>query len=62
MAGDSWFTWFPDDDFGARFRFIDGERHGVPAWAVGTSALTLLAAFMSFLAIRRLRTPAETER
>jgi len=62
MAGDTWFSWFPDDDFGAQFRFADEQRDGFPAWGVGTIGLTLLAAFMSLLAIRRLRTPAETER
>ncbi len=59
---DSWLAWFPDQDFGARFRIIDGQRTGFPAWAVGTIALTVLAGLLSLLAARRLRTPAESER
>ncbi len=58
---DSWFAWFPEDDFGAQFRIVNG-RTGLPAWAVGTAAWFALAAAMSTLAVRRLRTPAETER
>jgi len=61
-SGDSWWGWFPEDDFGAQFRLIDGDRSGVPAWVVGSAALALLASAMSFVATRKLRTPAEVER
>lgn len=60
--GDSWFSWFPEDDFGAQFRIVNGRRQGFPAWAMGTIILTVVAGGLSLLAIRRLRTPAETER
>ncbi|MDO8363524.1 MAG: ABC transporter permease [Actinomycetota bacterium] len=60
--GESWFAWFPDDDSGAQFRVINGRREGFPAWALGTIALSLLAAVLSYFAVRRLRTPAEVER
>ncbi|MEQ1702806.1 MAG: ABC transporter permease subunit [Ilumatobacteraceae bacterium] len=59
---DSWFSWFPEDDFGAQFRIISCTRDGFPGWAIGVSALAVLSLLMSLLAIRRLRTPAETER
>jgi ABC-type transport system involved in multi-copper enzyme maturation permease subunit len=61
-AGDSWFSWFPEDNFAAEFRIFDGERQGLPAWVLGTLILGTLTALMSWLAIRRLRTPAESER
>ena len=36
---------------------------GAPAaWVLSTVSLTLIAAVLTFFAIRRLRTPAETER
>lgn len=60
LNDDSWFAWFPDDNFRAQFR-ID-RRDGFPAWAVGTIGLAAVAALLSTLAVRRLRTPAETER
>ena len=59
---DSWFAWFPDDSFGNRFRILEPDDGGFPAWAVGTIGLALLAALMATLAVRRLRTPAEVER
>jgi ABC-type transport system involved in multi-copper enzyme maturation permease subunit len=59
---DSWFAWFPEDDFGAQFRIINGRREGFPAWSIGVLGLSALAGAMSLFAIRRLRTPAETER
>ena len=59
---DAWFAWFPDDDFGAQFRNPNGNREGFPAWALGSLILTGAAGALSLLAIRRLRTPAETER
>jgi ABC-2 type transport system permease protein len=58
----SWWSWFPEDDFGARFRIIDGRREGFPAWAIGLIFLSALAIALAWLASRRLRTPAETER
>lgn len=59
---ESWFAWFPEDDFGAQFRVVNVGRQGFPAWAIGTIILAVLAGAMSLLAIRRLRTPAENER
>ncbi|HAP76151.1 MAG TPA: hypothetical protein DCR14_08725 [Acidimicrobiaceae bacterium] len=59
---DSWFAWFPPDDIGARFRLLDRDPGGFPAWAVGTIGLFVLAVAMAWLAVRRLRTPAEVER
>lgn len=59
---DSWIAWFPADDFAADFRIIDGERTGMPAWLVGSLMLGVLASLLSVVAIRRLRTPAESER
>ncbi len=59
---DSWFAWFPDDDFGARFRILNGNDDGFPAWILGTAILSAVAGTLSLFAIRRLRTPAETER
>lgn len=61
-SSDSWFSWFPDDDFGARFRILNGTDDGFPAWALGTLILSAVAGTLSLFAIRRLRTPAETER
>jgi hypothetical protein len=61
-SDESWFSWFPKDNFGAQFRIVNGARTGFPAWAVGTIAWFLLAGALSVLAVRRLRTPAETER
>lgn len=58
---DSWFAWFPDDNFRARFRLIN-ESKGFPAWALGAIGLALIAGLLSMLAVRKLRTPAETER
>ncbi|MGB8858156.1 MAG: ABC transporter permease subunit [Ilumatobacteraceae bacterium] len=60
--GDSWVAWFPADDLGAQFRILNSGRDGFPAWAVGSIILCAVAGGMSLLAIRRLRTPAETER
>jgi len=60
LNNDSWFAWFPDDNFRAQFR-VD-RRDGFPAWAVGAIGLALIAAMLSTFAIRRLRTPAEAER
>ena len=60
--GDSWFAWFPEEDLGARFEIIDGKRSGVPAWLVGTIGLGVLSQLLAILAIRRIRTPAESER
>jgi hypothetical protein len=59
---DSWIAWFPPDDFAADFRIIDGERTGMPAWLVGSLILGIVASLLSVVAIRRLRTPAESER
>jgi ABC-type transport system involved in multi-copper enzyme maturation permease subunit len=59
---DSWFAWFPEDNFRAQFRVVNDRREGFPAWALGTVGLADLAALLSFIAVRRLRTPAETER
>ncbi|MCE9621258.1 MAG: ABC transporter permease [Actinomycetia bacterium] len=61
LNDDSWFAWFPDDNFRAQFR-VEGKDDGFPAWALGVVGLADLAALLSFLAVRRLRTPAETER
>lgn len=58
----SWFSWFPEDDLGARFRMLDNDREGFPAWAVGSIGLILVAGGMGWIAVRRLRTPAEVER
>ncbi len=60
LNDDSWFAWFPDDNFRAQFRIE--RRDGFPAWAVGTLGLSAIAALLSTLAVRRLRTPSETER
>jgi ABC-type transport system involved in multi-copper enzyme maturation permease subunit len=62
IAGDSWWSWFPDDPAGARFRIIDVERAGTPAWLIGLGACVVVAVFLCWLATRRLRTPAESER
>ncbi len=59
---DSWFAWFPDDNFRAQFRIVNDRREGIPAWLVGTIGLTVVAGLLSILAVRRLRTPAEAER
>lgn len=59
---DSWFAWFPEDNFRAQFQNVNNQREGFPAWALGTIGLADLAAFLCFFAVRRLRTPAETER
>ena len=61
LSNDSWFAWFPADNHRAQFR-IEGREQGVPAWAVGTIGLAGIAALLSTFAVRRLRTPAETER
>lgn len=61
ISDDSWFAWFPEDNFRAQFRIVN-DREGFPAWAVGTIGLALVAGLLSMLAIRRLRTPAEAER
>ncbi len=60
--GDSWFKWFPKDDFGAQFQIDNGQRDGFPAWALGSIILYVVAGGLAAIAIRRLRTPAETER
>ena len=62
FSGDSWFAWFPEDDFGAQFRLANRRDEGFPGWAVGTIGLSLAATALSYFAVRRLRTPAETER
>lgn len=59
---DSWIAWFPEDDFAAEFRIIDGRRSGMPAWLLGSLILGAVAALLATLATRRLRTPAEVER
>ncbi len=60
LNNDSWFAWFPDDNFRAQFRIQRND--GFPAWAVGTIGLAGIAALLSSFAVRRLRTPAESER
>ena len=62
VTDDSWFTWFPEDNFRAQFRFVSDRRTGFPAWAVGSIGLAVIAGLLSTLAVRRLRTPAEAER
>lgn len=59
---DSWFAWFPDDNFRAQFRIVNDRRQGIPAWLVGTVGLAVVAGLLSIFAVRRLRTPAEAER
>lgn len=59
---DSWFAWFPEDDFAADFRIIDGRRDGLAAWLIGAVGFALLAGLLATVAVRRLRTPAENER
>lgn len=61
LNDESWIAWFPDDNFRGQFR-IDNRDEGFPAWAVGTIGLAGVAALLSTFAVRRLRTPAETER
>lgn len=60
LTDDSWFSWFPEDNFRAQFRIERDD--GFPGWAVGTLGLSLIAALLSALAVRRLRTPSEVER
>ncbi len=62
INNDSWFAWFPDDNFRAQFRIVNDRREGTPAWLVGTLGLAVVAGLLSTLAVRRLRTPAEAER
>ena len=59
---DSWFAWFPDDNFRAQFRIVNDRREGFSAWGVGSIGLAVIAGLLSMLAVRRLRTPAEAER
>ncbi len=59
QSGSSWLSWFPDDDFVAEFGL---ESTGFPAWGLSTIFMASLAALMFWMATRRLRAPAETER
>lgn len=62
LNDDAWLKWFPDDNPGATFRIIDGRRTGTPAWTIALSFMVLIACLFAILAVRRLTTPAETER
>lgn len=62
----SWFAWFPRR---VSFADVDEARFagrplgaGPAAWILSTGSLTVIAAVLVLLAVRRLRTPAETER
>lgn len=61
MTNNSWFSWFPKDDFSGDFG-NRGQRIGFPGWGIGLLGLAVLAIVLFLLAQRRLRTPAETER
>ena len=62
----SWWAWFPER---ISFSDVDEARFagrplgaGPAAWVLSTASLTVIAAVLIVLAIRRLRTPAEVER
>ena len=64
--GSSWWAWFPER---VNFAAVDEARFagrplggGPAAWLLSTASLTVIAVVLLVLAVRRLRTPAETER
>lgn len=63
---ESWWAWYPrrvDFDVVREARAAGRPLGGgPPAWVLSTASLTLIAVVLFLLAVRRLRTPAATER